>query len=59
MFLNYTCTKAESMMALRNEKLCRCRGTARRATNTKYHTWKACNMEMTFKDTQGHHNCCY
>jgi len=22
------------------KKLCRCRGTARRATNTKYRTWK-------------------
>jgi len=29
-----------------NKKLCRCRGTARRATNTNYRIWKACNRWM-------------
>jgi len=26
-----------------NKKLCRCKGTAQRTTNTKYRTWKVCN----------------
>jgi len=37
--------------ALKNKKLCRCRGTMRC-------TWKG-NRGMTIKDTHGHYSCCY
>jgi len=44
---------------VRDKKLCRCRGTARRATNTNIALEKVCNRRMTFNDTQVYYNCCY
>ena len=49
------CPEALLISTDKYKKLCRCRGTARRATNTKYRTWKACNR-MNVEDTQGHYN---
>ena len=48
--LRYKCIVQRSQMS-NDKKLCRCRGTARRATNTKYRTWKGLQLG---NDLQGH-----
>jgi len=41
--------RTAAILKIEKKKLCRCRGTLWRVTNTKNRTWKT-----TFKDTQGH-----